>query len=661
MKRTRYFCALLVGLFALSMHAGAKPLAESKLDTRLRGLAGVPVAIQPQMETPLWQNQDEEVLVSIRLHEDNDTVLQTLRDAGVKIVAHTEGLISATVRASDLLRVASFDFISRLYPVPQPHYFAVEGEQVQSLRADIANADLGIDGSGVKVGMLSNSFAYLSENNPTYVNIGTEENPDFQVVAPPDVDGDGIPELSGTDSQLSGDLPEVVELVREATPWIFNGQDVSLQAYDDEGRALAEVVYDIAPGAELAYYGATGGNADFAQGIRELAEAGCTVIVDDYFSQGSAIYQEDEIRREMRQLEEEYDVVFVTAAGNFGSASVQAAYVDSNPDASDDPEAAVPAGNDLHDWNITLRTPAPDPFLDITMPPQTSATFFLYWENPYSGTLGPGASTDYDLYVLTEPEFDPDNIALTSTNVQGTPASPEGDPFETVRVVNSATDEVLTANLAVNHVHGPAVNFKLIMIGNPRHNVTIQRDVWSTNSFMSIGHPLSPHALTIGAVNYVENDLNGEGLADPRQINPTYYSSRGGEIPQLFDSNGQPMNPVDVIYKPDLASVDGMNTSFFEGSGGDYPFDDEDELPNFLGTSAASPAAAGVIALMRSANPSLTAEEIIQLARSSATDIHSPGFDFYTGHGMLYADDAVNAALNPPTGIDQWEFWTPAP
>ncbi len=56
----------------------------------------------------------------------------------------------------------------------------------------------------------------------------------------------------------------------------------------DEGRAMAQIVHDMAPGADLAFATAfVGGDVGFANNIRALANAGADVIVDDiiYFSE----------------------------------------------------------------------------------------------------------------------------------------------------------------------------------------------------------------------------------------------------------------------------------------------------------------------------------------------------------------------------------------
>src|SRR5262249_62113079 len=78
---------------------------------------------------------------------------------------------------------------------------------------------------------------------------------------------DGVSKLAA--SQALGDLPLKVT--------ILPGQNGS----GDEGTAMLEIIYDLAPGAQL--YFASGGNgvASFAKNIRDLRAAGCDIIVDD--------------------------------------------------------------------------------------------------------------------------------------------------------------------------------------------------------------------------------------------------------------------------------------------------------------------------------------------------------------------------------------------
>ena len=115
----------------------------------------------------------------------------------------------------------------------------------------------GYTGSGIKVGVLSDSVDHLIE------------------------------------VQQSGDLPAVTVL-----------QDAS--GNTGEGTAMLEIVYDLAPGASLYFATAYNSPANFANNIISLKNAGCKVIVDDvgYFNESP--FQDDVISQA---------VSTVTAAG----------------------------------------------------------------------------------------------------------------------------------------------------------------------------------------------------------------------------------------------------------------------------------------------------------------------------------------------------------
>ncbi len=76
------------------------------------------------------------------------------------------------------------------------------------------------------------------------------------------------------------------------------------------------------------------------------------------------------------------------------------------------------------------------------------------------------------------------------------------------------------------------------------------------------------------------------------------------------------------------------------------------------GTSYAAPHVAGVAALIRSANPNLTQEQVKQLLEETADDLGDPGFDHQFGHGRVDAYRAVCAARNEScpanTNRDAW-------
>ena len=70
-------------------------------------------------------------------------------------------------------------------------------------------------------------------------------------------------------------------------------------------------------------------------------------------------------------------------------------------------------------------------------------------------------------------------------------------------------------------------------------------------------------------------------------------------------------------------------------------------MPFDNGTSAATPTAAGVAALMLSRFPSVKPERLRDALKAGAIEIGQPGWDALTGHG------AVNAAATYARLLDQ--------
>jgi len=73
---------------------------------------------------------------------------------------------------------------------------------------------------------------------------------------------------------------------------------------------------------------------------------------------------------------------------------------------------------------------------------------------------------------------------------------------------------------------------------------------------------------------------------------PEAFTSPGPST-SYFDKQNKPLRRPDVRAKPDLAAMDGANTTFFVSDAAQ----DADTFPNFFGTSAAAPHAASVGAL----------------------------------------------------------------
>jgi subtilisin family serine protease len=117
------------------------------------------------------------------------------------------------------------------------------------------------------------------------------------------------------------------------------------------------------------------------------------------------------------------------------------------------------------------------------------------------------------------------------------------------------------------------------------------------------------------------------------------YSSRGSELDLVAPSGAAGGAQIGGCNIP----AGNIRTIDRPGANG---YDAGDFFNGFNGTSAAAPQVSGVVALMLSANPTLTETQVRTLLQQTATDMGSSGFDNTFGFGRLNAFTAVKAALN---------------
>ncbi|MDJ0924810.1 MAG: S8 family serine peptidase, partial [Acidimicrobiia bacterium] len=476
-----------------------------------------------------------------------------------------------------------------------------------SINADDARTTYGVDGSGVNVGILSDSFNSTLGGSVTGTGCSAT--------------------VTGMTNQNSGDLPTSVILLDNGAPGT------------DEGAGMAELVHDLAPGAGIMYHSALpGGEAFFASGITELADCGADVIVDDIVYFAEPMFQ-DGIVAQAAQDVVDAGVPYFSSAGNNGTYGVMQSYLDSNPGTDD---FSFPAsGDDFHDFG------GGDRFAEVTLGTGEGVRFILQWNDPFSGALGPGSAADLDLHLFDTPDPAATPIA-SSTNVQGGTVcdGQSGDPLEIMNYVNSTGSEQ-TVYLAVEHFCGSEVReLRIVTFGSGNSVTALDFEETIFNDAQVYGHAAATGAAAVAAIDYREIDSGGtleEGSLSVLDVEP--FSSLGGDIPFYFDESGNPLPGAPVNrFKPEITAPDGTNTTFFGGS------DPEgDSYPNFYGTSAAAPHAAAVAALMLDANPGLTPAEVKNILQGSAVDIESAGIDPLSGYGLVDALAAMGD-VPPPDG-----------
>ncbi len=163
-----------------------------------------------------------------------------------------------------------------------------------AMHSDFVRLGYELDGSGVKIGVISNSY-----NSKMTAHID---------IANGDLPGAGNP--NGYTSE--------VQVVKDLIP--TNG------TLSDEGRAMLQIVHDVAPGAELAFRTGFLGEQDMALGIRELVDVACDVIVDDISYITEPFFRDGVIAQTIDQVVDE-GVTFFSSAGNFGRASYAAQFI----------------------------------------------------------------------------------------------------------------------------------------------------------------------------------------------------------------------------------------------------------------------------------------------------------------------------------------------
>jgi hypothetical protein len=323
------------------------------------------------------------------------------------------------------------------------------------------------------------------------------------------------------------------------------------------GTAVASVVADTAPNAtlHLAAVGPSTTPEEYERAVSWLQASGADVIVDagSYFGQpGDGTGGLSRIAANTTD-----DVVFVTAAGNYGqrhwagvhNASGDASWV----------SMGVDEGNLLGNGSISGRV-----------------SVGLQWDE------WPTAA-DYDLYLMRVRTGEDTVVAASKTRQDG-----DDDPVERIDV-SVPEGYYYVAIRAVNATG----SHELELYANQRLNVSTAEGSLTTPG-------TAPGVLTVGS-------------AENGSVKP--YSSRG----PVGDRLG-----VDVVA-PDSVAATAI-------AGGE-------------GTSYAAPYVAGVVALLESQYPELTAEQHRTIIRSAATDIGPEGPDVAAGHGRLDARTAYLLAV----------------
>ncbi len=184
-----------------------------------------------------------------------------------------------------------------------------------------------------------------------------------------------------------------------------------------EGTAMMEIVQDVAPGAQIVFATAFTDAPTFADNIRRLRfEFDCDIIVDDVIYFFESPYQDDIIAQAVNDVTAD-GALYFSSAGNQGNYSDGFSGTWEGDFKSAGTLSTLP-GVTVHNFDFDGDN-VPNNRVEFTGGP-----VILHWSDP--GTLDlPQSSNDYDIFILDE---NLRNVLVASTDVQ------DGDdlPFEFV-------------------------------------------------------------------------------------------------------------------------------------------------------------------------------------------------------------------------------------
>jgi len=555
-------------------------------------------------------------LVEVGFEQGAISRLDDLRRAGAEIVAASRRYQRATVAAfpwelRDLARVGAVTAVS---PVREPILRApgvceggsVFSEGITQLNVLKAREEFPVDGAGVTVGVLSDSFDSATEavsGGPVATDAQEDEE---------------TRDLPGPENDCAGqeDPVDVIDEIQlgpeEEDPF-------------DEGRAMLQIVHDVAPQADLAFASAFNGELSFAQNIEGLAKAsggpGADVIVDDVSYFEEPFFQNGPVAAAVDAVSADGNT-YLSAAGNdnlFDGEGNEIASWEAPAfrDSGACPPAIAAIGELNADHCLDFNPGAAvDRTFGIKVEPEETVTLDLQWAEPWFGV-----KTDLDALLL-----DDEGEILTGSAEDNVKATKR--PVEIIQWTNEGASEA-TVQLAVNRFSGAAApRLKFIFLQSGVSGVEYPKSGGGDVVGPSIyGHAAAPEAIALGAIRF------------STKIAPEPYSSRGPATlyfaPVVGTKAAAALPEPEVVSKPDVTATDCGATTFFAGK--------SSGVWRFCGTSAAAPHAAGVVALMQEAAPSLGPDFFHSALVETAVPIGAFG-PCEVGGGLVEALAAVEAA-----------------
>jgi hypothetical protein len=639
--------ACLIGALVPASAMAMAQTSDGDLSARLAELARPSVRIAPPDEQAAKLSvasdgpgsllrEGNRVLVDVRFGQGAAAGVEGLREAGARVlhVSRQYQTVTVAVRPADLRDVADVARVGAVTEVLAPIVSAVgpvtaatscagavTSEGDAQLGAGNARSAFNIDGAGTTVGILSDSF-------------------DRDITAPRKASAD----------VASGDLPGPGNPCGRSVPVRLLDDSTPASEATDEGRGMAQIVHDLAPGASIAFATAFTSLTAFADNIRRLAKpvskggAGAQVIVDDVVYLEEPFFQDGPVAAAVNEVAAAGVAHFSSAGNNnlfdkegneiasweapefrdSGACPASLVAFSEAVEKEEEEESKPPQGlkpDHCLDFDPDPGAGQVDDDFGITVEKDETLTVDVQWAEPWFGV-----NSDIDAFA-----FDSSGESIAVSGDEN--ISDSERPYELLSWEND-TGEDAEVQLVINRYGGPGARIKFVLLRNGGGVTATEYPQSSGGDVVGptiFGHNGAKGAVSVGAVLYKNSSM------------PEPYSSRGPVThyfgPVVGTAPALPI-PKQTIGKPDLVATDGVATTFFGQllSG----------VWRFFGTSAAAPHAAAVAALVREANPTLSTPQVRTTLASTARLVGAFGPNA-VGAGLVDAYGAVSSVALPPT------------
>ncbi len=498
---------------------------------------------------------------------------------------YRKGLFSAWVPLSQIERLAAAQGVSAVHMAPQRRLRvgAVTTQGAVVHKSDLVN-NMGYTGTGVTVGVLSDSY---NDDHSDRKDHGWTNAQD-------DVD--------------TGDLPGAGNPDGDTTP-VNVIQDGNTPSTDsDEGRAMLQIVHDMAPGANLAFCTTGYTDAEMAANIQRLAQIGCQVICDDVGFDDEPMFSDGVIGQAI-DTSATNGVAYFSAIGNDGNSGYEATF---NPvsdtvgrkqaEAGGIQLSTIPSSETkaIYEWHGFGTGTNGNPIVVQNIQTGTASTTLIFqWNDPFDVTVGGSnaITTDYDILVF-------DSAGVFSSHLSGTEKNAKTNeplelPVDNLRRYTSYKICIVLTNRIPGYQNPPATRLRYLATNDTD---AITGDYITLANVSAYGHPCAAGCAGVGAYVY---DIAPDPGSPNHFFTPMVdgYSSNG-PVDIYFDNSGNLLPTPVTRNQPMFACTDNVDTTFFPPSRRlPNPYDyDMDGWPNFAGTSAAAPHAAGIAALLMNAS-----------------------------------------------------------